>query len=135
MLSCDIRHNKSRPDVKTGPEVIGFKDSTNVHMIDSTYNFGKITEGDKVEYNFRFRNTGTHPLIISAATASCGCTVPEKPDEPIKPGETGFLRVVFSSKGKMGDIHKEVDVTSNAFPGFPKLILTGEVLVKENNDK
>ena len=110
---------------------MGFKDSTSVQMIDSTYNFGKIIEGDKVEYNFRFRNTGKNPLIITAATASCGCTVPEKPDEPIKPGETGFLKVVFNSKGKMGDIHKEVDVTSNAFPGFPKLILTGEVTTKD----
>ena len=133
LFSCDIRHTKTKQDVTAVSNAVGFKDSTSVQMIDSVYNFGKITEGDKVEYNFRFRNTGKNPLIITAATASCGCTVPEKPDEPVKPGETGFLKVVFNSKGKMGDIHKEVDVTSNAYPGFPKLALIGEVLTKANN--
>ena len=67
-------------------------------------------------------------MIVSSANASCGCTVPEKPEEPIKPGETGFLKVVFNSKGRVGQIHKEVQVVSNAYPQFPVLQLTGEVL-------
>ena len=108
-----------------------FTDSTTVQMIDSVYNFGKVTDGEKVEYSYRFRNTGKNPLIVSSAVASCGCTVPEKPEEPIKPGETGFLKVVFNSKGRVGEVHKEITVTSNAYPKFPVLQLTGEVVAAE----
>ena len=107
-----------------------FNDSTTVQIIDSVYNFGKVTDGEKVEYNYRFKNTGNHPLVVLSATASCGCTVPEKPDAPIKPGETGFLKVVFNSQGRVGDVHKEITVISNAYPAFPLLQLKGEVITK-----
>ena len=127
LISCEFRNTKSRQEVQSSPVAAGFKDSTIVQMIDSVYNFGKIAEGDKVEYNFRFRNIGKNSLIVSDAVASCGCTVPEKPDAPVAPGQVGFLKVVFNSKGKMGDISKEVTVTSNAYPSFPKLLLKGEV--------
>ena len=129
LFSCDIRNNKSKEDVKESNSTVQvFKDSTTVQMIDSVYNFGKVTDGDKVEYSFRFKNTGNNPLIVSDATASCGCTVPEKPEEPIKPGETGFIKVVFNSKGHVGTANKVVTVTSNAYPKFPLLAIKGEVL-------
>lgn len=127
LFSCDIRNNKSKTDVAASDSAKTFKDSTTVQMIDSVYNFGKVTDGEKVEYSFRFKNTGKNPLIVSEATTSCGCTVPEKPEEPIKPGETGFIKVVFNSQGRVGDQHKEVNVKSNAYPAFPVLELKGEV--------
>jgi len=105
-----------------------FTDTTTVQLIDSAYNFGNVTDGDKVEYSYRFRNTGNKPLVIASAVASCGCTVPEKPEEPIKPGEVGFLKVVFNSKGRVGEVHKTITVTSNAYPKFPELKLTGQVV-------
>ncbi len=128
LFSCDIRKNKLKSDVQASDPSQVLKDSTTVQMIDSVYNFGKITDGEKVEFSFRFKNTGNKPLIVSNATASCGCTVPEKPEEPIKPGETGFIKVVFDSKGRVGDAHKEVTVTSNAYPAFPLLALKGQVV-------
>jgi hypothetical protein len=130
LFSCDIRNPKLQADVTAAK---AFSDSTTVQIIDSIYNFGKITDGEKVEYNFKFRNTGTSPLIIATARASCGCTVPEKPDAPIAPGEIGFLKVVFDSKGRVGSVHKDVIVTANAFPAFPVLKLVGEVIEKKNN--
>jgi Protein of unknown function (DUF1573) len=128
LFSCDIRNMKNKADVQAGNPAPHFTDSTTVQMIDSAYNFGKVTDGEKVEYSYRFRNTGKNPLIVSSAVASCGCTVPEKPEEPIKPGETGFLKVVFNSKGRVGEVHKEITVTSNAYPKFPVLQLTGQVV-------
>ena len=95
------------------------------------YNFGKVVDGDKVEYNYRFRNTGNKPLVIINASASCGCTVPQKPEKPILPGEIGFIKVVFDSRGRIGETHKSITVTSNAHPGFPELKLEGEV-IKQN---
>lgn len=91
------------------------------------YNFGTITQGDKVNYDFKFKNTGKSPLIITDATATCGCTIPEKPKEPVKPGETGVIKVVFNSTGKLGMQDKVVTITSNGNPSTTEVHLIGEV--------
>jgi hypothetical protein len=128
LFSCDIRNNGKKADAQLSKTNQQFNDTTTVQMIDSVYNFGKVTDGENVVFSYRFRNTGNKALIVSSASASCGCTVPEKPEEPIKPGETGFLKVVFNSKGRVGPVHKEVNVVSNAYPAFPVLQLIGEVI-------
>lgn len=130
LLSCNIRNNNKNHGSQALNVSEHFTDSTSVQVIDSVYDFGKVTDGEKVIYNYRFRNTGDKPLIISSATASCGCTVPEKPEEPVKPGESGVLKVVFNSEGRVGPTHKEVTVISNAYPAFPVLQLKGEVVTK-----
>ena len=130
LFSCDIRNTRNKQGL--GIHLTSaFTDSTSIVMLDSTYDFGKVTDGEKVIFNYRFRNTGNKPLVIASAVASCGCTVPEKPEEPIKPGETGILKVVFSSEGRVGPAHKEIRVTSNAYPPFPTLLLTGMVESKK----
>jgi hypothetical protein len=91
------------------------------------YNFGKITQGDKVHYDFKFKNTGKSPLIITDATATCGCTVPEIPKEPVKPGESSMIKVVFNSTGKLGMQDKIVTITSNGNPSTTEVHLIGEV--------
>ena len=103
------------------------KDSTQVKLVDSVYNFGAIAEGEKVEHNFRFKNIGSKPLVITASQPSCGCTVAEKPEKPVLPGETDFIKVVFNSKGKEGHQEKTIIVSSNAKPAFTTLKLLGEV--------
>ncbi|SDJ91668.1 Protein of unknown function [Pedobacter sp. ok626] len=96
------------------------------------YDFGKITQGEKVSYSYKFKNSGKSPLIILNATATCGCTVPEVPKEPIKPGEEGEIKVVFNSTGKSGMQDKVITVTSNAQPHIASLHLTGEVKEQSN---
>ncbi|MEO8962701.1 MAG: DUF1573 domain-containing protein [Ginsengibacter sp.] len=128
--SCNIRSHIEATDARALNKQEHFQDTTTVQMIDSVFDFGKITDGEKVTYNYRFRNTGDKALIISSATASCGCTVPEKPEEPINPGETGSLKVVFNSEGRVGPTNKAVTVISNAYPAFPVLQLKGEVISK-----
>ncbi|KQR71369.1 DUF1573 domain-containing protein [Pedobacter sp. Leaf176] len=95
------------------------------------YDFEKIEQGEKVQHEFKFRNTGKSPLIISNATATCGCTVPEIPKEPILPGKEGVIKVVFNSEGKLGMQDKVVTVTSNANPNTGTVHLVGEVLEKK----
>jgi len=91
------------------------------------YNFGKISQGEKVNHEFKFKNTGKSPLIITNATATCGCTTPDIPKAPIKPGESGVIKVVFNSTGKMGMQDKIVTITSNANPETTEVHLIGEV--------
>lgn len=93
-----------------------------------THDFGKLTEGEQVEYHFRFINTGNAGLLITHAVGSCGCTVPEYPKQLIKPGESGLLKVKFDSKGKTGTFDKKVTVTCNTEPRETVLTVTGEVI-------
>lgn len=130
-ISCDVRRKDKIADDAFKQNEQALKDSTSVEVIDVLYNFGKVVDGEKVEYNYRFRNTGNKPLVIINASASCGCTVPQKPEKPILPGEIGFIKVVFDSRGRIGETHKSITVTSNAHPGFPELKLEGEV-IKQN---
>ena len=127
-VCCNVKRKDKVADGTATMAEMAAQDSTTVQIIDSLYNFGTVTEGEKVTYNFRFKNTGKKPLIITNTTASCGCTVPEKPEKPVFPGETAFIKVVFNSKGKAGINHKTITVTSNAHPEFPQLLLNGEVV-------
>jgi hypothetical protein len=77
------------------------------------------------------KNVGKTPLIITDATATCGCTVPEYPKTPIKPGEEGTITVVFNSIGKTGMQDKVVTIKSNANPEAESLHLVGEIKQKK----
>jgi len=94
-----------------------------------THDFGKIKAGDIVNYEFKFTNTGSSPLIITNAVASCGCTTPIWPKDPIKPGESGSIKVTFNSKGKMGLQDKQIQVTANTNPPTNIVHLIGEVVL------
>ena len=126
-FACNVRRNDKVVDDAVKQTAAALLDTTSVQLIDSVYNFGKVAEGEKVTYNFRFKNIGKKPLVITNTSASCGCTVPEKPERPILPGETGFIKVVFNSKGKTGHNQKTITVTANTNPAFPPLLLTGDV--------
>lgn len=130
-ISCDSqkKDKPAAPDPKQMEDAL--KETTTVEIIDSAYTFKPVTDGEKVAYSYRFKNTGSKPLVIIDASASCGCTVPQKPEQPILPGEMGFIKIVFDSKGRVGNAYKTVTVKSNAVPEFPTLILTGDVIAKD----
>lgn len=92
--------------------------------------FGDITQGDKVEHVFKFENTGKSPLVISNVAATCGCTVPSWPKEPIAPGKTGEIKVSFNSAGKMGKQNSVVRIYSNASEPIEKVSMISNVLPK-----
>ena len=79
-----------------------------------THDFGNLTDAKDAEYTFKFKNVGKTPLIIANASASCGCTVPEFPKEPILPGKMGQIKVTFHTGGKSGPFQKTVFIQSNA---------------------
>lgn len=87
---------------------------TEITFAETRHSFGEITEGDVVQHAFKFKNTGTQPLLISNAQASCGCTVPSFSKKPIPPGGEGEIVVQFNSANRPGHQQKNVVVTSNA---------------------
>ncbi len=95
------------------------------------YDFGEVKEGDVVEHVFSFVNEGEAPLIISDAKASCGCTVPEWPKEPIPVGESGEIKVRFNSKNRTGIQNKPVTITANTWPVTTRVTIKGNVIKEE----
>lgn len=100
----------------------------------SEYDFGTINEGDVVDHTFNFTNTGKTPLIISKATATCGCTVPEWPKQPIAPGSTGVIKVKFNSKNKKNLQTKYVSITANTKPEVTRIKITGNVIPADDTN-
>lgn len=135
LVACQQEQNPNKLPV----DIINIQasaDSSNVKngthpqitFTENQHNFGSITEGEVVEYSFKFKNTGDGDLLIVTAQASCGCTVPDYPKGIIKPGEEGFLKVKFDSKGKQGSFDKTVTVTCNTEPRETVLTINGEVV-------
>jgi len=81
------------------------------------YDFGKIQESaGQVSYDFVFTNVGGEPLVISNVQASCGCTSPNWPKEPVMPGAKNKITVTYNPAGRPGKFTKSITVTSNAEP-------------------
>lgn len=98
------------------------------------HDFGKIMQGEKVTYTFKFKNTGNAPLVISSASASCGCTVPEYTKTPVQPGEEGTVAVTFDSAGKSGITTKNVTLIANTIPNTKVLTVTTDIQVPSQNN-
>ncbi|MEC3878799.1 DUF1573 domain-containing protein [Parapedobacter sp. 10938] len=113
-----------------GQTIIPGADSSGAVMevAEDAYDFGTVNEGEKVNHEFKFTNTGSAPLIISNVQASCGCTTPEYSKNPIAPGDEGLVKVVFNSAGQLGKQHKVITITSNAASEHTLLHLRGEVV-------
>ena len=109
----------------TGPQIV---------FSETAYDFGDIVQGDRVEHVFEFENSGTEPLILSDVRTTCGCTAPEWPREPIAPGETATVKVVFNSTGKMGVQNKVITVMSNAVNNPARVKIVTNVLREKPNE-
>lgn len=99
---------------------------TTMEFKDSVYDFGEGVKGNHVVHTFEFTNTGKNDLVIADAKAGCGCTVPEWPKEPIKPGATGVIKVDYNGSGS-GRVNKTVTVTANTTPPTRVLTITGYI--------
>jgi hypothetical protein len=100
---------------------------TSIQFKDSVIHAGKIEEGKLLDVEFEFTNTGTEMLIIKNVSASCGCTIPEKPEEPIAPGQSGKIKATFDSKGRAGLNQKAITVIANTKETVHTLIFDVEV--------
>jgi hypothetical protein len=104
----------------------------NIEMLETSYNFGEIQQGESVTHDFILKNTGEADLIISAAKGSCGCTVPEWPKTPIAKGEEAAIKVTFNSAGRSGKQNKTVTLVTNAIPNTKVITINGNVIVPQN---
>lgn len=90
------------------------KNGAQFKFSETIHDFGTIPEGPQATYYFEFTNEGNEPLLIQDATASCGCTKPEVPRQPILPGKSGKIKVTYNTQGRVGPFNKEIFIQSNA---------------------
>jgi hypothetical protein len=135
LVSCQSSgENATDTDVVTNNASGEGKRDANLPEItfaEEVFDFGKITQGEKVSHSFGFKNTGKKNLIISGASGSCGCTVPEWPKEPILPGAEGTIDVVFNSEGKSGMQEKTITVVTNCEPATRVIRIRTEIIIPE----
>lgn len=98
------------------------------------HDFGTVTEGKKVTYIYKVKNTGEAPLIIQSAAPSCGCTVPTWTKEPIPVGGTGSVTAEFDTNGKGGINNKTIAVTANTWPKVTTLRFKAMVTPKAESN-
>ena len=100
-----------------------------VMSFDKTFHdFGQIAQGTPQQTGFTFTNTGDAPLIITDATSSCGCTIPDYPkNTPIAPGEQGQMVVNFNGSWQ-NQVTKTIKVQANTANGSELLKIQAFVL-------
>lgn len=94
------------------------------------YDFGEVPQGDKVNYTFRFRNSGDEILEISSVSSSCGCTAALLSSKRISPGEVGEIKATFDSSRFRGRVTKTITMKSNA-SGHPQVHFKLHGVVRE----
>jgi len=133
------KDNQISPDVVNNPASASGNTTTDQNAVPEftfetdNHEFGEIQQGEKVTYAFKFKNTGKAPLVISSASATCGCTVPEYTKTPVQPGEEGFINVTFDSAGKSGMTSKTVTLIANTIPNTKVLTISADILVPKAN--
>jgi hypothetical protein len=93
----------------------------------TTHDYGTVTKGGDGTCEFKFKNTGIEPLILSNVTSSCGCTVPEWPREPILKGKSAAIKVKYDTN-RIGGINKTITVNSNGKTPSIQLRIIGNVV-------
>lgn len=94
------------------------------------YDFGRVYEGEKVGWYFKYKNSGDKNLLLLNATASCGCTLPDYNLEPLAPGDSAYIKLVFDTSGREGRQFKTVKVESNGKPSIVELSITADIVKK-----
>ena len=121
----------SNPHTANGMDNVAAELKPVMSFKDTLHDFGTIHEAEVVEYDFAFTNTGKTPLIITAATGSCGCTVPSYPHDPVAPGASAIMKVTFNSAGKTAQQEKSVAIKANTVKGTEMLFIKADVEAKK----
>lgn len=103
------------------------QETAKIEFKSDVIDYGEIMKGSDGVRVFEFTNTGNVPLVITDVTSSCGCTIPEKPKDPIAPGETGEIKVKYDTQ-RVGPIRKTITVYSNAQEPAKSIKIKGKVL-------
>lgn len=86
--------------------------TTEVSVNQTVIDFGSFPKNEKQERSFVLTNTGKGLLVVHDVTTSCGCTKVEYSKQPVRPGETLELKVIYEAEDT-GYFSKTVTVYCN----------------------
>ncbi len=127
----DGHSHEAEPSKTEGGPVIINPNAAKMSFKEETYDFKEIPEGPQVTHEFKFTNTGKEPLVLSNVRASCGCTTPSWPKEPILPGKDAAILVTYNTQGRPGNFSKSITITSNSDSPNKVIYIKGEVVKAE----
>ncbi len=128
IFSCQNQQKEEQKKAEQKAVATGGKAPVMDFMGKNVVDLGKIKEGDKIKHTFDFVNSGTAPLQITYANASCGCTVPTWPKEAVPVGGKSAIVVEFNSKNKEGKMLKNVTIYANTVPEINTVAFNIEVV-------
>jgi hypothetical protein len=121
---------KPGTEVKKDDKTTQASNNPNAPTVDfkeESYNFGDVGEGPQITHEFKFTNNGKEPLILANVKASCGCTTPSWPKDPILPGKEATILVTYNTQGRPGAFTKSITITSNASVPSKVIFIKGTV--------
>lgn len=138
-FSCGQKKDQIPTDIVNIPATAGKGvDKSNLPEMEfeeEVFDFGDITQGEKVSHDFKFENSGNNALIISNAYADCGCTVAEVPKEPVASGASNVIRITFDSSDKTGMVTKSITVLTNCIPSKKIVKIKANIIVPQTKNK
>ena len=129
-VSCIDKNGAQGNDTSVKNDTI--QGTPQIKFVVDSHDFGKIVEGEIVSYTFFYENAGNSGLIITSASATCGCTIPNYSKEPLPGGDRGKIEVVFDSNGKLGVQNKSIAIRTNGTPARKILNIHAEVVISVN---
>lgn len=129
IAGCTQKTNE-QADQKAEIPISTLDGAAEIEFSSNVKDLGNISAGERIITFFRYENTGDAPLLISSIKAGCGCTVPKWSEEPLEPGASDDIKIIFDSKGKNGNQNIRITVNSNARNSVVPLII--KAIVTEN---
>lgn len=133
--------NSQGTDTSVNPDAIknpntadGTNDSLSLPRFEfdeEIHDFGKVIQGEKVSFSFKFKNAGKSDLVISDAKGSCGCTIADYPKKPVPPNGEGTIDVTFNTETKKGYQNKTITIIANTQPNTKVLTVKAQIQVPE----
>lgn len=125
-------------DLKNPNTADGTSDTSNLPRFEfeeEIHDFGRVIQGEKVSYSFKFKNSGKSDLVISDAKATCGCTIADYPKKPVPPNGTGTIDITFNTESKKGYQNKTVTIIANTQPNTKVLTIKAQIQIPEEEEK
>lgn len=100
-------------------------------VVDPVFDGGEVVKGEIISAKFVVRNTGSYPLVIADVKGSCSCTVADRPEDPIQPGEEAVIKAdVDTDRTSTGEITKSVRIVANTEPSVTEVAIKATVKPK-----
>lgn len=97
--------------------------------VESEFDAGDVFKGEVIEAEFKVKNTGSHPLALGEVSPSCSCTVSEYSEDPIMPGEEGFIKANIDTEDLgIGMLRKTIRIVANTDPNVTVVAIKANVL-------